>query len=36
MVDNLRVKFKGQIKNFKGQRIRLSDSFIKTIYETRG
>lgn len=36
MVDNLRVKFKDQIKNFEEQRIRLTDDFIKTIYENRG
>lgn len=36
MIDTHRVKFEGQIKNLEGQRIRLSDSFIKTIYENRG
>lgn len=36
MIDNLRVKFENKIKNLEGQRIRLSDSFIKTIYENRG
>lgn len=36
MVDNLRVKFEGRIQNHEGQRIRLTDDFIKTIYENRG
>lgn len=36
MIDTHRVKFEGQIKNLEGQRIRLSDSFIKRIYENRG
>lgn len=36
MVDTLRVKFEGQIKNIEGQRIRLSDSFIQTMYKNRG
>ncbi|KAB0651403.1 hypothetical protein F7P73_13670 [Acinetobacter bohemicus] len=36
MIDTHRVKFEGQIKNLEGQRIRLSDSFIKIIYENRG
>lgn len=36
IVGNLRVKFKDQIKNLEGQRIRLNDSFIQTMYENRG
>lgn len=36
IVDNLRVKFEGRIQNHEGQRIRLTDDFIKTIYENRG
>lgn len=36
MIDNLRVKFEGEIKNSEGKRIRLSDNFIKTMYENRG
>lgn len=36
MVDNLRVKFKDQPQNSEGKRIRLSDSFIKTMHENRG
>lgn len=36
MVDNLRVKFESEIKNLEGQRIRLSDDFINTMYENRG
>lgn len=36
MVDTLRVKFEGQIKNIEGQRIRLNDSFIQTMYKNRG
>ncbi|OOV81379.1 DUF6602 domain-containing protein [Acinetobacter sp. ANC 5600] len=36
MVDTLRVKFESEIKNIEGQRIRLADEFIKTIYENRG
>ncbi|WP_333835478.1 DUF6602 domain-containing protein [Acinetobacter schindleri] len=36
MVDNLRVKFESEIKNLEGQRIRLTDDFIKSMYENRG
>lgn len=36
MVDNLRVKFESQIQNHEKQKIRLTDDFIKTIYENRG
>lgn len=36
MIDTLRVKFEGEIKNSEGKRIRLSDNFIKTMYENRG
>lgn len=36
MVDNLRVKFESKIKNLEGQRIRLTDDFIKSMYENRG
>lgn len=36
MIDNLRVKLEGEIKNSEGKRIRLSDNFIKTMYENRG
>lgn len=36
IIDNLRVKFKDQIKNIEGQRIRLNDSFIQTMYQNRG
>ncbi|EXB81045.1 hypothetical protein J542_3158 [Acinetobacter baumannii 299505] len=36
IVGNLRVKFQDQIKNLEGQRIRLNDSFIQTMYQNRG
>lgn len=36
MIGTLRVKFEGQIKNCKGQRIRLSDNMIKIMYNNRG
>ncbi|MDV2442055.1 hypothetical protein QR665_21910 [Acinetobacter gerneri] len=36
MVDTLRVKFESKIMNIEGQRIRLSDSFIQTMYKNRG
>lgn len=36
IIDNLRVKFKDNINNSEGKKIRLSDNFIKTIYENRG
>lgn len=36
IVENLRVKFKDDLKNSKGDSIRLSNEFIKLIYENRG
>jgi len=36
MVDTLRVKFEDQIMNIEGKRIRLSDSFIQTMYKNCG